>query len=40
MTKTLQFLRQHCQFPQMKQKIEAYIRKYHNCKKNKHAIHA
>ena len=24
----------------MRQKIEAYIKKYHNCQKNKHATHA
>ena len=24
----------------MKQKIETYIKKYHNCKKNKHETHA
>ena len=39
MIKTLQFLRQYCQFPQMRQKIEAYIKKCHNCKKNKHETH-
>ena len=40
MTKTLQFLRQHCQFSQMRQKIEVYIKKCYNCKKNKHETHA
>ena len=29
--KTLQFLRRHCQFYNMRQKIEIYIKKYFNC---------
>ena len=37
--KTLQFLRQTCQFLNMKQHVEIYIRKCFNCQKNKHAIH-
>ena len=28
--KTLQFLRRHCQFHNMRQKIETYIKKYFN----------
>ena len=40
MTKTLQLLRQHCQFSQMRQRVEAYIKKCYNCKKNKHVTHA
>ena len=40
MTKTLQFLRQYCQFLQMRQKVETYNKKCHNCKKNKHETHA
>ena len=38
--KTLQLLRQICQFLNMKQHVEIYIRKCFNCQKNKHAIHA
>ena len=37
--KTLQFLRRHCQFHNMRQKIEIYIKKCFNCQKNKHNIH-
>ena len=37
--KTIQLLKQHCQFSQMRQKIETYIKKCINCQKNKHATH-
>ena len=37
--KTLQFLRRHCRFHNMRQKIETYIKKCFNCQKNKHNIH-
>ena len=30
-TKTMQLLRQHCQFSHMRQRIETYIKKYFNC---------
>ena len=30
-TKIMQLLRQHCQFPHMRQKIETYIKKCFNC---------
>ena len=40
MTKTMQLLRQHCQFLHMRQKVETYIKKYFNCQRNKHTIHA
>ena len=37
--KTIQLLRQNCQFPNMRQKIETYIKKCFNCQQNKHVIH-
>ena len=37
--KTIQLLKQHCQFLQMRQKVEIYIKKCINCQKNKHATH-
>lgn len=37
--KTMQFLRRYCQFHNMRQKIETYIRKCFNCQKNKHNTH-
>jgi len=39
-TKTLQLLRQHCQFPQMRQAVEAYIKRCLSCQQNKHGTHA
>ena len=38
--KTIQLLRQNCQFPNMRQRIETYIKRCLNCQRNKHAIHA
>ena len=38
-TKTMQFLRQNCQFSNMRQKVETYIKKCLNCQQNKHVIH-
>ena len=38
--KTMQLLRRNCQFPNMRQRIETYIKKCLNCQKNKHATHA
>ena len=38
--KTLQFLRQNCQFSNMRQRVETYIKKCLNCQQNKHATHA
>ena len=38
-TKILQLLRQNCQFFNMKQHVEKYIKKCFNCQKNKYAIH-
>ena len=38
-SKIIQLLKQHCQFSQMRQKIETYIKKCINCQKNKHATH-
>ena len=35
----MQLLRQNCQFPRMRQKVETYIKKCFNCQKNKHATH-
>ena len=35
----MQFLRRHCRFHNMRQKIETYIKKCSNCQKNKHSIH-
>ena len=37
--KTIQFLRQNCQFSNMKQRIETYVKRYFNCQQNKHVIH-
>ena len=39
-TKIIQLLRQNCQFPNMRQRVETYIKKYLNCQQNKHVIHA
>ena len=39
-SKTLQLLRQTCQFFNMKQHVETYIKKCLSCQKNKHATHA
>ena len=39
-TKIIQFLRQSCQFSNMRQRVETYIKKCFNCQQNKHAIHA
>ena len=39
-TKIMQLLRQHCQFPHMRQKVETYIKKCFNCQQNKHTTHA
>ena len=38
--KTLQLLRQYCQFSNIKQRIEIYIKKCSSCQKNKYATHA
>ena len=37
--KTLQLLRQTCQFLNMRQHVETYIKKCFNCQKNKYSIH-
>ena len=37
--KTLQLLRQNCQFLHIKQRIETYVKKCNNYQKNKHATH-
>ena len=37
--KTLQLLRQTCQFFNMRQHVEIYIKKCLSCQKNKHNIH-
>ena len=39
-SKTLQLLQQNCQFSNMRQKVETYVKKYSSCQKNKHATHA
>lgn len=39
-TKTLQLLRRDCRFHHMRQKVEAYIRRYFSCQKNKHGTYA
>ena len=39
-SKTLQLLRQTCQFLNMRQHVEIYIKKCFSCQKNKHATHA
>jgi hypothetical protein len=38
-SKTLQLLRQHCRFSNMRRCVETYIKKCFNCQKNKHNIH-
>ena len=38
--KTIQFLRQNCQFSNMRQRVETYIKKCLNCQQNKHVTHA
>ena len=38
-TKIIQLLRQNCQFPNMRQRVETYIKKCFNCQQNKHVIH-
>ena len=38
--KTIQFLRQNCQFSNMRQRIETYIKKCLNYQQNKHVTHA
>ena len=35
----MQLLRQNCQFLNMRQRIETYIRKCFNCQRNKHVTH-
>ena len=37
--KTMQLLRRNCQFSNMRQRIETYIKKCLNCQQNKHVIH-
>ena len=37
--KTIQLLRQSCQFSNMRQRIETYIKKCLNCQQNKHVTH-
>ena len=37
--KTMQLLRQNYQFPNMRQKVETYIKKCLNYQRNKHVIH-
>ena len=39
-SKTTQLLRQTCHFPNMRQRVEAYIRKCLSCQRNKHSTHA
>ena len=39
-TKIIQLLRQNCQFSNMRQRVEIYIKKCLNCQQNKHATHA
>ena len=39
-SKTLQLLRQNCQFSNMKQRVETYVKKCSSCQRNKHATHA
>ena len=39
-SKTLQLLRQTCQFFNMRQHVEIYIKKCLSCQKNKHVTHA
>ena len=37
--KTIQLLRQNCQFSNMRQRIETYVKKCLNCQQNKHVTH-
>ena len=39
-SKTIQFLRRKCHFPNMRQHVETYIKRCLSCQKNKHATHA
>ena len=39
-TKIIQLLRQNCQFSNMRQRVETYIKKCFNCQQNKHVTHA
>ena len=39
-SKTLQLLRQHCQFPNMRQRVEDHIKRCLSCQQNKHSTHA
>ena len=38
--KIIQLLRQNCQFSNMRQRVETYIKKCLSCQKNKHVTHA
>ena len=38
-TKIIQLLRQNCQFSNIRQRFEIYIKKCLNCQQNKHVIH-
>jgi len=38
-TKTLQFLYQYCQFLQIRQAVEIYIKQYFSCQQNKYSIY-
>jgi len=38
--KTLQLLRQHCQFLNMRQAVETYVKRCLSCQQNKHDTHA
>ena len=40
MIKTLQLLRQHCQFLNMRQVVKTYVKKCLSCQQNKHGTHA
>jgi len=39
-TKIFQLLYQYCQFLQIKQAVEIYIKQYFSCQQNKHNMHA
>ena len=39
-TKNFQFLYQYCQFLQIKQAVETYIKQYFSCQQNKYNTHA
>ncbi len=39
-TKILQLLRQYCQFLQIRQAVETYIKRYFSCQQNKYDTHA